>query len=290
MLQRTSSRAFTLIEILVVIAILGILAAILLPVFASARNAAKTSVCTSNVRQITMAALMYESDYDDTLCPPVLLTNLALYPWTAWFGELPSATSKLDPSRGLLAPYIKNVDVFNCPDIDVITDPNSEDLSYAINDQLCITTINLETFNTSFKTVNMSQVESPSETILFGDGAQNEPGPNIVTRSILQFNTHFAGSSRGFLHARHGGDVSIVSWLDGHVKAAHLSYNTRNDSSVYTAAWEEQVKIGDLLKSPRHYANPSGTAPSLGDMYYYLPIKERDDSAGHNSLTDWLLL
>lgn len=58
-------RAFTLIELLVVIAIIAILAAILFPVFAQAKAAAKTSVDLSNLKQLTLANLMYTSDFDD---------------------------------------------------------------------------------------------------------------------------------------------------------------------------------------------------------------------------------
>src|SRR5271167_3775299 len=59
-------RAFTLIELLVVIAIIAILAAILFPVFAQAKQAAKKSVSTSNMKQGNLAALMYLNDYDDS--------------------------------------------------------------------------------------------------------------------------------------------------------------------------------------------------------------------------------
>ncbi|HWD39835.1 MAG TPA: prepilin-type N-terminal cleavage/methylation domain-containing protein [Fimbriimonas sp.] len=59
------SKAFTLIELLVVIAIIAILAAILFPVFAQAKNAAKGTQSLSNVKQITLASLMYANDYDD---------------------------------------------------------------------------------------------------------------------------------------------------------------------------------------------------------------------------------
>src|SRR5258706_2712968 len=58
-------KAFTLIELLVVIAIIAILAAILFPVFAQARESARTISCASNVRQIDVAILMYVQDNDE---------------------------------------------------------------------------------------------------------------------------------------------------------------------------------------------------------------------------------
>src|SRR5690242_4890470 len=58
-------RGFTLIELLVVIAIIAILAAILFPVFAQAREKARTATCISNEKQITLASLMYSQDYDE---------------------------------------------------------------------------------------------------------------------------------------------------------------------------------------------------------------------------------
>lgn len=60
-------RAFTLIELLVVIAIIAILAAILFPVFAQAKLAAKKTADLSNLKQLSLAAIMYTNDYDDTL-------------------------------------------------------------------------------------------------------------------------------------------------------------------------------------------------------------------------------
>ncbi len=63
MSQRRSG--FTLIELLVVIAIIAILAAILFPVFAQAREQARTTSCLSNEKQIGLAFKMYAQDYDE---------------------------------------------------------------------------------------------------------------------------------------------------------------------------------------------------------------------------------
>ena len=67
-MNRLSTRAragFTLIELLVVIAIIAILAAILFPVFAQAREQARTAACLSNLKQIGLGIKMYAQDYDE---------------------------------------------------------------------------------------------------------------------------------------------------------------------------------------------------------------------------------
>lgn len=88
--MKPSRRGFTLIELLVVIAIIAILAAILFPVFAQARAKARQASCTSNMKQIGLAVLMYTNDYDEML------------PWGASNAGTPTTTW-----YDLVEPYVK---------------------------------------------------------------------------------------------------------------------------------------------------------------------------------------
>ena len=67
--SKRNKRSFTLIELLVVIAIIAILAAMLLPALSSARSSARTASCTSNLKQLGIAASMYTNDNQEYCVP-----------------------------------------------------------------------------------------------------------------------------------------------------------------------------------------------------------------------------
>lgn len=74
-------RAFTLVELMVAIAIIVILAGILFPVFAGARRKAYQAGCTTNLRQLQMAMRQYCSDHDGRFPLQVQMIGETPYRW-----------------------------------------------------------------------------------------------------------------------------------------------------------------------------------------------------------------
>ncbi|HZT41701.1 MAG TPA: DUF1559 domain-containing protein [Chthonomonadaceae bacterium] len=98
------NKAFTLIELFVVIAIIAILAAILFPVFAQAREKARAISCLSNIKQLGTASMMYTQDYDEQFIPSAIYYNYSgpAQGWVWW--------------QALIQPYTKSIQINHCPD------------------------------------------------------------------------------------------------------------------------------------------------------------------------------
>jgi len=106
-------RAFSLVELLVVVAIIVILAAILFPVFARVRENGRRSACQSNLKQIGMGLIQYSQDYDEILVADWYGSTPSVGPYaTQPLSAYPRVSYKWEDAA---FPYVKNEQVFNCP-------------------------------------------------------------------------------------------------------------------------------------------------------------------------------
>jgi prepilin-type N-terminal cleavage/methylation domain-containing protein/prepilin-type processing-associated H-X9-DG protein len=228
-------RAFTLIELLVVIAIIAILAAILFPVFAQARESARTSSCLSNIKQIGLAVIQYIQDYDEHYPTP-------LYCALGTTDACP-ATGQQDQPFGIwhkrhigwnhtVLPYIKNAQVFLCPSSPrgpdySSTDPNNNtdwrtgSVNYWINKSLSGDPF-AGAWNSGFRSQKEASLNFAAVTIMLGEG------PNGSQTGAHMHEYDGWGYTDGALNHLNGGN-SGDTWAGN----AQQLCVTRNNGQAY---------------------------------------------------------
>ncbi|MEN6355827.1 MAG: DUF1559 domain-containing protein [Armatimonadota bacterium] len=104
---------FTIIELLVVIGIIAILAAILFPVFFAAKEKGKVTACLNNLHQLGKGMTMYADEWNHY---PIARLETGGYgnPSGNWAG-VDQVNGKCDPKSGQIFQYVRNVDVYLCP-------------------------------------------------------------------------------------------------------------------------------------------------------------------------------
>ena len=202
-MQRSSRRGFTLIELLVVIAIIAILAAILFPVFARAREKARQASCSSNLKQIGLAAMMYANDYDESFLPM----------------NAGSPGGKTIWAATLVQPYVKNMQIFSCPSFagagPRVCGCNGANeferyLSYGFN---CGNGGQGGTAMPAWRGpmgVKLATMTAPAETLFSGDSGCVNIGPGSLYPS--------QGTTCPNYDARHNEMINLA-YCDGHVKS-----------------------------------------------------------------------
>ena len=208
-------RAFTLIELLTVIAIIGILAAILIPTVGKVRSSARTAQSGSNLRELHRATVLLAEqnrgrfpNADRSLGKPAPFTFYTIWDSASGLPSVlyPDKARNQFPNRTTV--YAQNAfwdgTVFQSP---ALEDSATVKVSYAANDRI---------FNTQWATKPfLTQQYNPSTTVMYGDVR----GTNALVFQV-------APTAAGALNARNGarGDFTqdgraLVVYLDGHIRS-----------------------------------------------------------------------
>jgi prepilin-type N-terminal cleavage/methylation domain-containing protein len=226
--------AFTLVELLVVIAVIAILAALLLPALSSAKANAKRTACMNNLKQLATAWTIYNGDNDGRIpsCVPFFTRGVGnpnawilgvSFPtnWPNPFGEVDfgvlDATNQNAISRGVLFPCSKSSEIYRCPADSREENGVSYVRSYSMNNWMngipyasWNKSLGLDTSNRLF--MNEASISAPSQFFVFIDEDRS-------TINDAMFVT-IMNPAEGFedLPARRHKTGYPLSFVDGHAE------------------------------------------------------------------------
>jgi len=197
------SKGFTLIEILVTIAIIAIIAAILFPVFARARENARRASCMSNEKQMGVAAMMYSQDYDEQVLPSYVGSQYWPY---------------------LLQPYTKSTQVFDCPS-DTGNDKYDGGTWYTSMGSIGPLEYGYSQLLSAglpagVRSPTLAAIPQPSATVMLVDSSNWRAVPANAD-FIASGTWKFVVDSTSYPQYRHL-DTANVLFCDGHAKSMHL--------------------------------------------------------------------
>ncbi len=221
--------AFTLIELLLVIAIIAVLAALILPGLAQARQRAEGVVCLSNLKQLQLAFQLYADDNRGALTGVggyVGETNAVNWVLGSMVPELTSfdffitnAPALLQPGPGRLGPYLKTAGVYRCPsDRSRMLKGNKgapRVRSYSMNQWFTTNLLTLQEGVLQFKHQDDFNKKAAAETYVLVD----EHAATITWSAFgFRYDSGPDGYWAGGLPSSRHGRSGTLSFGDGHVE------------------------------------------------------------------------
>ena len=218
--------SFTLIELLVVIAIIAILAAMLLPALSAARERARSSNCTGNLRTLGLANVIYAHDNKD-YAVPAYARAAGTGMKNDWFGLLADMGGQGN-KKGVAGPYgVTWPSTFECPSLPDYhwgaggISVGAWYTNYLVNGWLYDKS---EGKNVSDKYFTLGQVNDTSATFFLSESKKA--------------NDVFA-DSKGKISYRHGQNANCV-FLDGHCGSGNNKFFTPESTYPKSILWTAQ--------------------------------------------------